>query len=121
MRTLTRPRALIAWCLYVSVLFNALACSVTQGQASGLQLSGLGIVACSNSAEASLAEWAGSVPGELGMPCALCAGLLVAVATAFFFLGRSRQPQQVRVPQPVWRMPPRYLWPSANPRASPGV
>lgn len=121
MRTLTRPHSLIAWGLYVSVLFNALACSVTQGQAGGLQLSGLGIVACSNSAEASLAEWAGSVPGELGIPCVLCAGLLVALAAAFFFVGRPRQPQQVRVPQPVWRMSPRYLWPSANPRASPDV
>ena len=122
MRTLNRPRPLIAWLLYVSVLFNLLACSVAHGQNSGLQLSGLGVVVCSNSAEgASSTEWTGSVPGEWIMSCALCAGLLVAIAAAFFFVGLQRQPHQVSFPPPVWRMPPRYLWPSANPRASPGV
>ena len=122
MKPLRRPRPFIAWLLYVSVLFNLLACSAAHGHLSGSQLSGLGLLACSSSDQLLASpDVAVGVLGELIATCVLCGGLLVGVAAALFFSRLERQSPNVSVPSRERRMPPRYLWPSANPRASPAA
>lgn len=117
-------RSLIAWTLYVCVLFSAFACSIGHGQMTGLQLSGLGGAYCAvagqagASADDGLAMPAAGIPGS-GAECALCAlfGLSLALLLCRFGLRRahrSRLPRELRR-----KASPRYTWPAANPRASP--
>ncbi|MDM8348140.1 DUF2946 domain-containing protein [Pseudomonas sp. sp1636] len=123
---LTRAdRSLLAWMLYFSVLFSALACSIGHGQMAGMQLSGLDGQYCSvdgNFGAGIDLPGSASVPLNLaaGSACSLCSTFSALILAAFFgllgLLGASRQPlaAPLRAGRPV-----RYLWPSANPRASP--
>jgi hypothetical protein len=123
----TRPnRPLLAWMLYFSVLFSALACSVGHGQMAGLQLSGLDAVFCGGalggSLNGDLAE--SGMPGAnpaTGFACSLCSSFVGLALAAFFgLLGLLPMRQPPPSPRPLWAgLPVRYLWPSANPRASP--
>lgn len=123
---LTRTdRRLLAWMLYFSVLFSALACSIGHGQMAGLQLSGLDSQFCSfdgNFGAGADLEGSGIVAPNpaTGSGCSLSSTFSAIILAAFFgllgVLAASRAPLFTRffTPRPV-----RYLWPSANPRASP--
>ncbi|MDP3815586.1 DUF2946 domain-containing protein [Pseudomonas sp.] len=119
-------RRLLAWMLYFSVLFSALACSIGHGQMAGLQLSGLDGLYCGGAASGSLsgelgASGAASVNPATGFSCALCATFMGLALAAFFGLLGLLPLQQIR-PNPLLvaaGQALRYLWPSANPRASP--
>ena len=123
---LTRTdRCLLAWMLYFSVLFSAFACSIGHGQMAGLQLSGLGSQYCSfdgNFGAGADLEGSGVVAPNpaTGSGCSLSSTFSAILITALFGLlgllapGRAPLRSLFFTPQPV-----RYLWPSANPRASP--
>ena len=119
-------RSLLAWVLYFSVLFSALACSIGHGQMTGLQLSGMDGGYCSLDASGGAAMDMGA--GESGMPmpstgpgCPLCSSFVALALAAFFgllgLLPRLHSPHPRPAAEPGGA--PRYLWPSANPRASP--
>src|SRR3989338_57733 len=116
-------RSLIAWVLYICILFSALACSIGHGQMAGLQLSGISGLYCSTDGSAGADLEAGlvspvGVAGVLG--CAIGAALSLGLAL-LFCLSWLRRP--AGCPRPArerrGKAPPRYSWPSANPRASP--
>lgn len=124
---LTRDhRSLTAWVLYASILFSLFACGIHHGQMSGLQLSGLDWQFCSTSstADAFAVGDLGDAPGDGGtlgaFSCPLCSSIALSIALLFglsWLLRLSGKPPyfaQVRS-----KAPPRYTWPSANPRASP--
>jgi hypothetical protein len=119
-------RRLLAWLLYCSLLFSALACSVGHGQMAALQLSGLPGQFCALGTNASAAIDLGDgssqqllMPADSG--CALSSLFsAVLLAALFGLLGLFA----LLAAQPLPALPrglrsPRYLWPSANPRASP--
>lgn len=121
--TMTRqPRALIAWMLYACVLFNLFACGIAHGQVAGLQLSGLGALICADSSfgsgdPASMAEPLG---GVASFGCPLCSGMALGMTLLFALAWMQRRGRALRLSLPLClHVPPRYLWPSANPRASP--
>jgi hypothetical protein len=123
---LTRSdRRLLAWMLYFSVLFSAFACSIGHGQMAGLQLSGLSSQYCSfdgNFGAGADLDGSGVVAPNpaTGSGCSLTSLFSAIIVAALFgllgLLAASRAPLAVFafIPRPV-----RYLWPSANPRASP--
>lgn len=118
-------RASLAWLLYFSVLFAALVCSIGQGQLAGLQLSGIDGLACTvgNSGATSDQTTAGtSLVSPVGVfACALCSSVAGLAFAALFALLSVLPPRQIR-PNPALLAlvtAVRYLWPSANPRASP--
>jgi hypothetical protein len=123
---LTRTdRRLLAWMLYFSVLFSAFACSIGHGQMAGLQLSGLSSQYCSfdgNFGAGADLDGSGVVAPNpaTGSGCSLTSLFSAIIVAALFgllgLLAASRAPLAVLafIPRPV-----RYLWPSANPRASP--
>lgn len=117
-------RSLLAWVLYFSVLFSALACAVSHGQMTGLQLSGMDGGYCGLDASGSMDM--GGVDSSVPMPfmgsvCPLCS-TFVALAAFFGLLGLLPR-QRPATPRPSAEPggAVRYLWPSANPRASPLV
>ena len=123
---LTRTdRRLLAWMLYFSVLFSVFACSIGHGQMAGLQLSGLSSQYCSfdgNFGAGADLEGSGVVAPNpaTGTGCVLTSLFSAIMLAAFFgFLGllvacRVELLTSLFAPHPA-----RYLWPSANPRASP--
>ncbi|VXC22386.1 conserved hypothetical protein [Pseudomonas sp. 8AS] len=123
--TLTRDhRTLIAWALYTSLLLSLFACGLHHGQASGLRLSGLQGGFCaegSNVAAVDLGEGSPQHQAD-AFSCPLCSSYGLAVAlhshawAAGFPPAVGGAPSQ---PQHWAQPPPRYLWPSLNPRASP--
>ena len=121
--TMTRqPRALIAWMLYACVLFNLLACSIAHGQMAGLQLSGLGALICADGGVDSgdPASVASPSAGSASFSCPLCSGMALGLTLLFALAWMQRRGRALRLPLPFSQhLPPRYLWPSANPRASP--
>lgn len=127
MKLARNDRSLIAWMLYLSILFSALACAVGHGQMAALQLSGLGGQFCSvegNAAPAGSLDADGSglfmaSPTQAG-GCALGSLFSAFILAAFFgLLGLLA----ADVGRPLYRFFPtrtaRYRWPPANPRASP--
>ncbi|WP_439859753.1 DUF2946 family protein [Pseudomonas sp. MBLB4136] len=120
-------RTLLAWMLYFSVLFGALACSIGHGQMAGLQLSGLDGVYCSldgGSASGSDFGAAGlaSQGAAGGAGCALSSTFGALILAAFFgLLGLLCAARQPALPTLRAARPVRFLWPSANPRASPSL
>ena len=111
--------------LYFSVLFSAFACSIGHGQMAGLQLSGLSSQYCSfegNFGAGADLDGTGVVAPNpaTASGCSLTSLFSAIILAAFFgllgLLAASRAPLSVYafIPRPV-----RYLWPSANPRASP--
>ncbi|MGY4533005.1 hypothetical protein ACVW0Y_002135 [Pseudomonas sp. TE3786] len=122
--TLTN-RSLMAWLLYFSVLFNVLACGIGHGQLLGLSLNGVGGAFCSadNSAGPTLDSGSGSVndaSATTPFSCPLCGAVGLGLAL-LFCLSWLLPARRDRLPawEPQRKAPPRYSWPSANPRASP--
>ena len=125
MKPTRTDRSLIAWTLYCCVLFSAFACSIGHGQMAGLQLSGLDGQYCTFAGNFGAgADLTGSgIPAlnpATGSGCSLSSTFSAIILAAFFgllgLLAASRPP--LAAPALVPR-PARYLWPSANPRASP--
>lgn len=124
---MTRPqRTMTAWMLYASVLFSLFVCGIHHGQMGGLALSGLDGGYCATDSEHAHGFTTDSSespqPVMVQFDCPLCSasGLAIAVNTASWNLdampAKGLAPITVRSrAQP----PPRYLWPSLNPRASP--
>lgn len=117
-------RPLIAWALYFCVLFNVFGCGLGHGQALGLALNGFGGAFCSLSGDlASLkAKQDGALTGDLSIPFSCPMGsaafltLVFLIGVAWLLASANHRPiiREVRS-----QAPPRYCWPSANPRASP--
>lgn len=119
-------RRLFAWLLYCSLLFSALACSIGHGQMAALQLSGLASQYCAlddgnTGAALDLSASSKKLLVLNDSACALSslfsAPLLAALFGLLGLLPGLRAPPLSRPSQ--WLISPRYLWPSANPRASP--
>lgn len=125
MKLARKDRSLTAWVLYFSILFSAFVCAISHGQMAGMQLSGLDGQYCSfdgNFGAGADLDGSGIVAPNpaTGSNCAL-ASLFSAIILAAFFglLGLlSTSHALPGVGHAVCR-PVRYLWPSANPRASP--
>ncbi|APU31784.1 DUF2946 domain-containing protein [Ectopseudomonas chengduensis] len=125
MKLARQDRSLTAWVLYFSILFSAFVCAISHGQMAGMQLSGLDGQYCSfdgNFGAGADLDGSGIVAPNpaTGSNCAL-ASLFSAIILAAFFgllglLSASRALPGVGL---AVRHPVRYLWPSANPRASP--
>ena len=118
-------RPLLALILYFSVLFSAFACALGHGQLAGLQLSGIDGLSCSASAAVASGERGDFAVAALaavgGSGCLLCSSFVGVALAAFFGLLGLLPLRQIR-PVPALLCATkavRYLWPSANPRASP--
>ncbi len=125
---LTRSdRRLLAWMLYFSVLFSAFACSIGHGQMAGLQLSGLSSQYCSfdgNFGAGADLDGSGVVAPNpaTGSGCVLASLFSAIILAAFFgFLGLLVASCTALLSVFFAPYPVRYLWPSANPRASPST
>ena len=117
-------RSLLAWTLYACVLFNALACSIGHAQMVGLQLSGISGMTCAVGDSSSLADNSDGGQSSLGstFSCPLCASITLSLALLFCLSWLLRPSRARFLPRPSERHPPpRFTWPSANPRASPQV
>ena len=114
-------RSLLAWVLYVSVLCSAFACSLTGGQMAGLALGGAGEIFCviGSGSGASLNDDgdAGSMSANYSCPLCTTVSLSLGLLLALSWLLRLFSTRFV-APAGTRRIPPRYTWPSANPRAS---
>lgn len=130
MKLARTDRSLVAWTLYACVLFNLFAYGMHHGQMSGLALSGLGGVFCSLYGNASSRMDVGDFESEQksAQPamnaCPLCASVALALAinsgtwASDYVPGNAVAPIVVR----SWAQPPpRYNWPSLNPRAPPAT
>ncbi|MBM7062866.1 DUF2946 domain-containing protein [Pseudomonas sp. UL073] len=125
-----RRHSLTAWMLYFSVLFSVLACGLGHGQMLGLQLNGVGGQFCSidNKAQPSF-DLSGSKLAGTGQSdsqlsgtfsCPLCGSVVLAMALLFgLFWPRIAAAVPLLRRELRSKLPPRYSWPSANPRASP--
>ena len=118
-------RSLIAWALYFCVLMNLFACGLGHGQMMGLELNGIGGQFCSLGSDTSAlaAKDLSALPDSgLATPfsCPLCAAgfihLVFLVALAWLLSNIDRR---AFARAPLGHAPPRYCWPSSNPRASP--
>ncbi|WXL26760.1 DUF2946 domain-containing protein [Ectopseudomonas mendocina] len=119
-------RRLLAWMLYFSVLFSALVCSLGHGQMAGLQLSGLDGQYCSTDSNVGAGadlSGPGMAADLAGSGCALSSSfsavLLISLFGLLGLLPRARSPRLSHWLSPLTAV--RYLWPSANPRASPAL
>lgn len=126
MKMTRADRSLIAWMLYASVLFSAFACSIGHGQMTGLQLSGIDGAYCSaqgsNGSAVDLNGSGTTLPNSAtGFGCSMCSTFVgIALAAFFGILGLFLVPaRKLIAPTRLLGRPVRYLWPSANPRASP--
>ncbi len=120
-----RHRSLIAWMLYFSVLFGALACAVGHGQMAGLALSGIDGQFCSlddTSGSGKGLGDSGVASGNLasGSGCVLSSSFGALLLAAFFGLLALLAPSRHwPVPESAHRHTLRRAWGLANPRASP--
>ncbi len=121
MKIARQDRSLIAWVLYASILFAMLACAIHHGQGAGLQLSGLGGEFCSLHGDTTDASTV--VPADALMStvqCPLCSAAVMGLALLFALAWLPRAKRALRLARaPQGKAPPRFVWPSANPRASP--
>jgi hypothetical protein len=120
-------RSLIAWTLYVCVLLNLFVCGLGHGQMLGQQLNGIGGAFCSvDGKQAPLSDKGLGSPASGNISnyfaCPVCAAVSVAIV---FLIGLAWLLGLGQAPRPAHdrrnKAPPRYSWPSANPRASPAV
>ncbi|MBP8184831.1 MAG: DUF2946 domain-containing protein [Pseudomonas sp.] len=124
MKLTRHHRSLLAWTLYACVLFNALACSIGHAQMLGLQLSGISGMTCAVGDSSSLADNSAGGQSSLGstFSCPLCASVTLSLALLFCLSWLLRPSRPRFLPRATERHPPpRFTWPSANPRASPQV
>jgi hypothetical protein len=124
MKLTRHRRSLLAWTLYACVLFNALACSIGHAQMVGLQLSGISGMTCSvgDNGTADYSDGAGQSSLGSTFSCPLCASVTLSLALLFCLSWLLRPSRPRFLPRPSERHPPpRFTWPSANPRASPPV
>jgi hypothetical protein len=118
-------RAATAWMLYLCILSNLAACAIAHGQYAGLELSGIGGLYCSamgNGGPTFADDLGGSEAASLSSPfgCALCTSAIVSLGLLFALAWLLRLPARRQPLRELHRKaPPRYCWPSANPRASP--
>ncbi|SIQ35252.1 DUF2946 domain-containing protein [Aquipseudomonas alcaligenes] len=118
-------RAATAWMLYLCILSNLVACALAHGQYAGLELSGIGGLYCSASGSSGAGfgdDLSGNDSAQLSSPfsCAVCGSAIVSLGLLFVLAWLLRIPPAPRPPhEPRHKAPPRYSWPSANPRASP--
>lgn len=122
--TLTRRQPLTAWMLYFSILFGVLACGIGHGQMAGLQLSGLDGAFCATDSPSKTGidlgtkQLGNQLPG--GLSCPLCATIALGVAVLLGLFWPRLAAAIPRLRRELrCKAPPRYSWPSANPRASP--
>jgi hypothetical protein len=125
MKLARKDRSLTAWLLYFSILFGAFVCAISHGQMAGLQLSGLDGQYCSfegNFGAGADLDGSGVVAPNpaTGSGCALSSSFSAIILAAFFgLLGLLLASRALPGVSLAVRRPVRYLWPSANPRASP--
>lgn len=119
-------RSLIAWMLYASVLFSLFACGIHHGQMSGLALSGLDGGYCGMNSDAGPSVDMGSSDQKHhslpSFSCPLCSSTALVVAISSHHWNLDYLPKSAVAPIVArsWAQPPpRYSWPSLNPRASP--
>ncbi|MGA8136759.1 MAG: DUF2946 domain-containing protein [Pseudomonas gingeri] len=111
--------------LYACVLFNLLSCGIAHGQMSGLTLNGAGGQFCSLS-KGGTADIGGDMAAQSkgswasNFSCPVCSSSILSLVFLFClaWLARTNHSQQKPV-ETRSKAPPRYSWPSANPRASP--
>lgn len=121
-----RLRPLIAWTLYACVLFNLLSCGFAHGQMSALSLLGAGGQFCSllpKASPAPIKDLTGShdsLKSEQAA-CPVCSGAIIVLMAIFALTWPRLRPSCLGGPEPRCKAPPRYSWPSANPRASPQI
>lgn len=120
MNLFRRRHSLLIWMLYSCILFNVFACSLAHGQMAGLTLSGLDSTFC-QSTDGSPGDSEIPGGGQSGsLSCPLCGSLVISLALLFSLSWLILAGPQPFLPAPpARRLPPRYTWPSANPRASP--
>jgi hypothetical protein len=122
MKLTRHHRALLAWTLYACVLFNPLACSIGHAQMVGLQLSGISGMTCAvgGSGAADTRDLGSKNLLNGNFSCPLYATVTLNFGLLFCLNGLLRPRRQRFLPRPAERQPPpRFSWPSANPRASP--
>jgi hypothetical protein len=120
----TRHSPLIAWVLLACVLVNLFACGLAHGQAAALQASGLNGAFCTadGGGDGHAGDPLDAVmnPASPGFSCPMGAALGFALSVLFLLAELLRPPRAPRLPRERRaKAPPRYCWPSANPRASP--
>ncbi|MBC2381502.1 DUF2946 domain-containing protein [Pseudomonas sp. WS 5106] len=120
-------RSLIAWALYFCVLMNLFVCGLGHGQMTGQVLNGIGGAFCSvDGKQAPLSDKGLGSPSSSNISnyfaCPVCNALTVALV---FLVGLAWLLGLAQTPRPAHerrnKAPPRYSWPSANPRASPSL
>lgn len=117
-------RSLIAWTLYFCVLMNLFVCGLGHGQMMGLELNGIGGQFCSVEGSQPISDKGLGSPASSNISnyfaCPVCNALTVALV---FLVGLAWLLGLGQTPRPAHerrnKAPPRYSWPSANPRASP--
>ena len=117
-------RSLIAWTLYFCVLMNLFVCGLGHGQMMGLELNGIGGQFCSVEGSQPISDKGLGSPASSNISnyfaCPVCNALTVALV---FLIGLAWLLGVGQTPRPAHerrnKAPPRYSWPSANPRASP--
>jgi Protein of unknown function (DUF2946) len=124
MKSTRHHRPLIAWALYFSVLFAALACAISHGQMAGMQLSGLDAQYCAfdgNFGAGADLDGSGVIPTALlGGGCVIASSFSAILLAAFFGLFGLLNREAMRpLPSLFLKAPHRHRWPSLNPRASP--
>ena len=118
-------RSLIAWSLYFCVLMNLFACGLGHGQMMGQQLNGIGGLFCSvDGGQSPISDKGLANPSSSNISnyfaCPVCNAVTVALVFLIglaWLLGLTQAPRVAHERRN--KAPPRYSWPSANPRASP--
>ncbi|MCF5052034.1 DUF2946 domain-containing protein [Pseudomonas syringae] len=125
MKSSPSDRSLIVWTLYFCVLMNLFVCGLGHGQMMGQQLNGIGGAFCSvdgQQAPVSDKGLGSSSSSNISYYFSCPVGSAVTVALVFL-IGRGWLLGLGQTPRPAHerrnKAPPRYSWPSANPRASP--
>lgn len=119
-----QDRRLIAWTLYLSVLFGLFACGLHHGQMAGLSLSGLNDGFCTHSGHPLAVDADDSEQSHpvTQFSCPLCSSFANTALLNSLGWNLDYLPDNPTAPIVVrsWAQPPpRLLWPSLNPRASP--
>lgn len=119
MKLVHRDRALLAWVLFVCILFSALHCANGHGQMLATQP---GVAGSEHDHHHAQHVEAGGdhTHSSMDSGCDFASPFSAIILAAFFGLLGLLAMEAVR-PLPTWHVArqPRSRWPSANPRASP--